>query len=186
MNLKILLIAALIVLHNTSFGQRRTPRRSYSANVNKIENVKSSYVGCTFGPCYTWWSIALKDSNELLIQRGAHMPAGARSRHFPIGTWKISGDTLKLKITPKSLETDFMRTEYRIVNLYRCEILIPADSSENWNVFLQELQGKFEQSEGYQELRQYRAHERVISRMFNDFVRFDYSAEKKLLVKKDR
>ncbi len=174
----------LILLSNISFGQRTTQKKSYPANLDKIDNIKSSYAGCTSGPCYSWWSIALKDENELLMQHGGHDPAGAKSRHYLIGRWLISGDTLKLDIIPESLDTSFMRTEYRIVNLFNCEILLPNDGSENWEPFLKSVQLKFEQSDDYKEFREYQNGEKVISRLFSDFVRFEYSADKKLLVKK--
>ena len=181
-----LLILVLTVLSNITFGQRKTEKNSYPANLDKIENIKSSYTGCTLGPCYTWWSIALKDSDELLMQRGAHHPAGAKSRHFPIGTWEICADTLRLNIAPESLDPDFMRTEYRIINLYNCEVLLPLDDSENWDVFLKDLQLKFEQSEDYKEFRDYQNSERIISKLFNDFVTFDYSTDKKLLIRREK
>jgi hypothetical protein len=181
-----LLILVLTVLSNITFGQRKTQKKSYPANLDKIENIKSSYTGCTLGPCYNWWSIALKDSDELLMQSGAHHPPGARSRYFTIGTWKIFGDTLKLNIIPESLDPDFMRTEYRIISLYNCELLIPMDNSENLDVLLKDLQLKFEQSENYKEFRDYQNSERIISRFFYDFVMSDYSTDKKLLVRREK
>ena len=179
-------VLVLIVSSHITFGQPTEQKKSYPANVEKIENIKAIYAGCTIGPCYAWWSIVLKGDDELLMQSGAHHPAGSRTRHFPIGTWRISGDTLKLNITPKSFDAHFMRTEYRLITLYDCELLIPLDSSANWNGFLKELQLTFEQSEeykNYEEIRDYENAEKVVSRLFSDFVRFDYSADKKLLVR---
>ena len=181
MNLKLLIL--LIVISNIAFGQRKAQKKSYPADLDEIRNIKSSYIGCTNNPCYSWWSIALKDSTELIAQSGGHYPVGAKSKHFPIGTWRISGDTLILNIIPESMNTDFLRTEYRIINLYDCEILIPIDNSENWDVFLKDVQVKFEQLEEFKMLGE-KSNPKLISMIFYHFVMQNYSSDKKLLVKR--
>jgi hypothetical protein len=163
----------------SAFGQKK----SYPANVAKIENIRASYSGCNLGPCYGWWAIALKTPDELLMQHGVHHPAGARSRHFSAGTWKISGDTLNLSITQKALDTAFMRTQYRIVSLYDCEFLLPIDTNEDWRAVLKKIQTEFEQSQDYEDMLAFDNSDILISKLFYEYVRQEHSTDKKLLIK---
>lgn len=177
------LLLLLILSSSITFGQRTEQKKSYSGNVDKIENIRSSYTGCTLGPCYTWRSIALKGNDELLMQSGGHHPAGSKTRYFSIGTWMITGDTLKLNFDPESVGTDFIVTQYRIVNLYDWELLIPLDGSVKWDDLSEDLRSTFEQSTDYNELRSFENTETIISRSFASFVTTEYSNKKKLLVK---
>ncbi|HNV27801.1 MAG TPA: hypothetical protein PKJ83_01620 [Cyclobacteriaceae bacterium] len=185
MRLIILIVIGTITISHPLYAQQKK-KRSYPANTAKIENIKAVYSGCTYGPCYSWWSIVLKDNNELLKQSGGHYPPGARSRHFVIGTWQISADTLKLNIEKEFLNTEYMDSVYRIANLYDCSILLPIDNSKNWDVFLKDIQAKFEQTDNYKEWIQYKNAEGVISGLFSDFVSSEYSTDNKLLVSRTR
>jgi hypothetical protein len=182
MRLIILILTSTISYSHVLLAQQKKQRKSYPANIAKIENIKARYSGCTLGPCYSWRSIALKDTNELLIQSGGHYPAGAKSRHFPIGTWQISGDTLKLNIDKESYNSEYMSSVYLKVKLFNCEILLPLENSKNWDEFLNEIKIKFEETENYKEMMLYNPPEKVISNLFYDFVRWEYSTENKLLV----
>jgi hypothetical protein len=177
------MLLGLIPCSQLLFGQPPKQRKSYPANIDKIQVIKSSYSGCILGPCYTWWSIALKDNDELLMQSGAHHPVGARSRHYPIGTWRIYGDTLKLKINQDLLDTTYMQTEYRIAQLYEYEILLPMQTSKHWDKLLEDIKLKFEQTEEYKFFKEYQVPERTVSGHFINFVRLEYSADNRLLFK---
>jgi len=179
---KKMLLLAFIVASHISFAQGQ--KKSFPPDVDKIDSVKSSYRGCIRESCYSWWSIALRHNHELLAQTGAHHPAGARTKYFSIGTWRISGDILKLNIDKASLDTVFMRTDYRIGSLYSCEILIPIDSTDNGDVVLQDIKLKFEQTSDYLEFREFENPELLLSRSFKNFVQFHYSTDKKILIER--
>ncbi len=179
-----LLIVCLTISSSTLFAQRPTQKKSYPPDIEKIKDVRASYTGCTLGPCHTWWSIALKDKGELLIQTGVQHPAGTRSDYLQAGKWKISGDTLRLKIDKEAYDPGFMRTEYRIASLYNCEMLLPLDSAQNWGNFLKEVKVKFEQSD-YHKGTENQTSVIVVQKLFSDFMVEQYSTNKKFLVKQN-
>jgi len=181
MRLIILILIGSIACSHVLRAQQKN-KKSYPAKISKIENIKASYSGCTLGPCYSWWS---KDANELLMQSGGHYPA-AKSRYFSIGTWQVSGDTLKLTIEKEFYNAEYMSNLYRIGNALDFEILLPLDSSKNWDDFLKEIKTEFEQTDNYKDLMQYNPPKEAISKLFSDFVRWEYSTENKLLVSKTK
>jgi len=178
--MKITMLLLFSIISNITFGQQTKQRKSYPANLDKIENIKSSYSGCTLGPCYSWWSIALKGQEELLIQHGGHYPPGSRSRNLFAGKWKINGDTLRLDIDSKLFHDKYMHKEYLMVREYELEILLPIDGNRIWGDFMKNMKAKFEESKNFKEFTGYPKW--VIRKSFGEFVSQEYSADNNILV----
>lgn len=155
-------------------------RQSYSANVYKIDLVRFAFRGCSLGPCWTWWSIALREPDELLLQTGGHQ--GSRSRNYPAGCWKITGDTLALNMAPEFFDSTFMRTKYLIAKPYNCRILLPIDETIDWSNFLVDLQRKFESTSSFERAKSSETPETDLYIEFGDFIREEYKNRLKILV----
>jgi hypothetical protein len=160
--------------------QIKKKKQKYPADLERIDKIKSSYSRCNQQLCTSWKSIALRDTAELLMQTGWHHPAGAKSNFFSIGSWKVTNDTLHLTVIAEYQEME-IQTAYRMINLYGCDALLPLDSAENWDAFLDDLKTRFESTGDYQEFKDFKNSEQFISKLFYGFMR-DYAFDKKLFV----
>jgi len=170
-----------IVWSNMVFAQRNKGNKSDTTD--KAEEVKV-YSGCTYGPCYSWWSIYLKGADELIMQNGAHHPPVSKSWLYPPGKWQIVGDTLRLNIPVTLFNAEYMNREYLIVREYGLEILLPTDSTKEWSEFMSAVKSRFEESSSYQDAIAFGVSEFILQKEFGDFVRQGYSTKNKLLVQK--
>jgi hypothetical protein len=177
----ILILSGLIGWSNMVFAQQNKANRSNTAD--KVEELKA-YSDCTYGPCYSWWSIYLKGADELIMQHGAHYPPGSESWLYPPGKWQISGDTLRLNIPATLFNAEYMNREYLIVREYGLEILLPTDSTKEWSEFMSAAKSKFEESSSYQDIVAFGVSEFILQKEFGDFLRQGYSTKNKLLVQK--
>jgi hypothetical protein len=138
------------------------------------------FFGCTVEHCLSLITIALKAPNELLLQSGGEQ---FESNFLIIGKWQISGDTLKLNISPKFKSLNYLCSEYKIVNIYDCSVLLPKDTTINQSELLKNIKEEFEKS--LQDENQMNFSKDLISKIFQEFMR-DYTVNYKILISREK